>query len=205
MYHHTNGSPVADSRILSLLPRQGLMTSYHIQLLQLGALPWNWILSHHQRPFTSEPALVGFVRLDRKKFLQQEWHWHRLLRDAVDAPSLETFQARLDRAVTVWSGWRYPSSLQEGWTRGPLKVSCNPNHSLILRRHKIPFQANPVTMALVPPTKVHDLTWITPVCHPLEHQTSNKGTCRTTLGVLKHCRRGDTASAIFCSQLHPYS
>lgn len=104
MYHHTSGSPVTDSRILSLLPRQGLMTSYHIQLLQLGALPWKWILSHHQRPFTSEPALVGFVRLDRKKFLQQEWHWHRLLRDAVDAPSLETFQARLDRAVSslVW-------------------------------------------------------------------------------------------------------
>jgi len=31
-------------------------------------------------------------------------HWHRLLREVVDAPSLETFKARLHRALSslVW-------------------------------------------------------------------------------------------------------
>jgi len=28
-------------------------------------------------------------------------HWHRLLRDVVDALSLETFKVRLDRALTT--------------------------------------------------------------------------------------------------------
>jgi len=31
-------------------------------------------------------------------------HWHRLPREVVDAPSLETFKARLDRALSnlIW-------------------------------------------------------------------------------------------------------
>jgi len=31
-------------------------------------------------------------------------HWHRLAREVVDVPSLETFQTRLDRALSnlVW-------------------------------------------------------------------------------------------------------
>lgn len=77
MLYQTNGSPVAGSRILSLLPRQGLMTCHHIQLslpshpappALLEALPWNWILSHHQGP-VNQP-FAGFVRLDIKMILQ---------------------------------------------------------------------------------------------------------------------------------------
>ena len=42
-------------------------------------------------------------RLDiRKKFFTVKVvkHWHRLLREAVDAPSLETFKVRLDGALS---------------------------------------------------------------------------------------------------------
>ncbi|KFV99771.1 hypothetical protein N326_01965, partial [Eurypyga helias] len=41
----------------------------------------------------------GRFRLDiKKKFFTMRVvkHWHRLLREAVDAPSLETFKVRLD-------------------------------------------------------------------------------------------------------------
>ena len=49
----------------------------------------------------------GRFRLDiRMKFLTQREvrHWHRLPREAVDAPSLEVFKARLDGALgnLVW-------------------------------------------------------------------------------------------------------
>ncbi|KFW71663.1 hypothetical protein AS28_14084, partial [Pygoscelis adeliae] len=45
----------------------------------------------------------GRFRLDiRKKFvtLRVVKHWHRLPREVVDAPSLETFKARLDGALS---------------------------------------------------------------------------------------------------------
>ncbi|KFV18970.1 hypothetical protein N340_03172, partial [Tauraco erythrolophus] len=45
----------------------------------------------------------GRFRLDiRKKFfpLRVVKHWNRLLREAVDASSLELFQARLDEALS---------------------------------------------------------------------------------------------------------
>ncbi|KFQ28205.1 hypothetical protein N332_13973, partial [Mesitornis unicolor] len=44
----------------------------------------------------------GRFRLDiRKKFFTVKVvrHWHRLPREAVDAPSVEGFKARLDRAL----------------------------------------------------------------------------------------------------------
>ena len=45
----------------------------------------------------------GRLRLDiRKKFftMRVEKHWNRLPREAVDAPSLEVFKARLDGALS---------------------------------------------------------------------------------------------------------
>ena len=43
----------------------------------------------------------GRFRLDIKKFftVRVVRHWHRLPRAVVDAPSLETFKARLDQAL----------------------------------------------------------------------------------------------------------
>jgi len=46
--------------------------------------------------------MEGRFRLDiRKKFFTMSVvkHWHRLLREVVEAPSLEAFKARVDRAL----------------------------------------------------------------------------------------------------------
>ncbi|KFQ08824.1 hypothetical protein N330_01641, partial [Leptosomus discolor] len=46
----------------------------------------------------------GRFRLDiKKKFFTMRVvkHWHRLPREAVEAPSLETFKARLDGALST--------------------------------------------------------------------------------------------------------
>jgi len=45
----------------------------------------------------------GRFRLAIRKFfftMRVEKHWHRLPREVVDAPSLETFKARLDGALS---------------------------------------------------------------------------------------------------------
>ena len=58
----------------------------------------------------------GRFRLDiRKKFftVRMVRHWNRLLRQTVDAPSLEAFKARLNGAVSKRVSGRCPC-LQQG-------------------------------------------------------------------------------------------
>jgi len=66
----------------------------------------------------------------RKKFftVRVVRHWHRLPREAVDAPSLEAFKARLDSLI--W--WVTALPVAGGWNSAVSKVPCNPNHSVIL-------------------------------------------------------------------------
>jgi len=51
----------------------------------------------------------------------------------VEAPSLETFKARLEGALSSLIQLKM-SLLSAGgvWTRWPLKVSSNPKHSMVL-------------------------------------------------------------------------
>jgi len=53
--------------------------------------------------FLSRPVVIGqgVTANTRKKFFTMRVvkHWHRLPREVVDAPSLETFKARLDGAL----------------------------------------------------------------------------------------------------------
>ena len=59
-------------------------------------------------------------------------HWNRLPRDVVDAPSLETFKARLHKAlgnlIELWC----PCSTQGSWTKWPSDVPSNSKDSMIL-------------------------------------------------------------------------
>jgi len=58
--------------------------------------------------------------------------WNRLPREAVEAPSLETFKARLDGALSNLV-WLKMSLLTAGrWAGWPLKVPSNPKYSVIL-------------------------------------------------------------------------
>jgi len=71
-------------------------------------------------------------------------HWHRLPREVVDAPSLETFKIRLVGAPSNLiqskmsliiagkgvGGWR-----GGGWTRWPLTVPSNLNYSMKLAKN----------------------------------------------------------------------
>ena len=58
-------------------------------------------------------------------------HWNRQPREAVDLPSLEALQARLDGAVSnlVWREESLP--IAGSWNWMILKVPFNPNHSMI--------------------------------------------------------------------------
>ena len=49
-------------------------------------------------------------------------HWHRLPMEVVDAASLETFQVRLEGALSTSSICRCPCSLQESDLKGPFQL-----------------------------------------------------------------------------------
>jgi len=55
-------------------------------------------------------------------------HWHRLPKEAVDAPSLKVFEARLDGALGSLSwGLATPRS----WNWVDFKIPSNPSHSVV--------------------------------------------------------------------------
>jgi len=86
----------------------------------------------------------GRFRLDirKKSFtLRMVRHWNRLPRDVVDAPSPETFKARLDQALGNLMELWCPCALQGSWTRLqkslPTLRFCDSiiNSSLLVRLH----------------------------------------------------------------------
>jgi len=59
-------------------------------------------------------------------------HWNRLPRDVLDAPSLETFKARLDKALGNLNYLWCFCSLQGSWTRWLSEVPSNCKDSMIV-------------------------------------------------------------------------
>ena len=77
----------------------------------------------------------GTLRLDiRKKFFTQRVvkHWNRLPKEAVDAPSLQAFKARLDVALGSLGCWLATLHIAGGWNWRSTVGLCNPGHSMIL-------------------------------------------------------------------------
>ena len=75
----------------------------------------------------------GRFRLDiRRKFFTQRvvMHWNRLPKEAVDAPSLEAFKARLDVALGSLVWW-LATLLWQGYWNSIFEVLFNPGHSMI--------------------------------------------------------------------------
>ena len=70
----------------------------------------------------------------RRKFFTQRvvTPWNRLPKEAVDAPSLEAFKARLDVAVGRLVWWLVILHIAGGWNWMSTVVLCNPGHSVIL-------------------------------------------------------------------------
>jgi len=83
----------------------------------------------------------GRFRLDvRKKFFPMRVvrPWPRLPREAVAAPSLAGFKARLDGALSTLVWWKMSLLMAGGWNQMIFKVPSNPNRSMILKRIRLP-------------------------------------------------------------------
>jgi len=59
-------------------------------------------------------------------------HWNGLPKEAVDAPSLEAFKARLDVALGSLGCWLATLHIAGGWNSMIFEVLFNPGHSRIL-------------------------------------------------------------------------
>jgi len=59
-------------------------------------------------------------------------NWNRLPKEAVDAPSLEAFKARLDVALGSLVCWLATLHRAGGWSWMRIVVLFNPGHSVIL-------------------------------------------------------------------------
>jgi len=75
----------------------------------------------------------------RRKFFPQRvvTHWNRLSKEAVDAPSLEAFKARLDVALGSLVWWLATLHIAGGWNWMSIVVLFNPGHSGILCATKL--------------------------------------------------------------------
>jgi len=58
---------------------------------------------------------------------------NRLPKEAVDAPSMEAFKARLDVALGSLVCWLATLQTAEGWNWMIIMVLFNPDHSMVLR------------------------------------------------------------------------
>ena len=58
-------------------------------------------------------------------------HWNRLPKEAVDAPSLEAFKARLDVALGSLVWWLVTLHTAGRWNSTITVVLFNPGHSMI--------------------------------------------------------------------------
>jgi len=77
----------------------------------------------------------GRFRLDiRRKFFTQRvvTHGNRLPKEAVDAPSLQAFKARLDVALGSLGCWLVTLHIAGGWNSMIVVVLFNPGHSVTL-------------------------------------------------------------------------
>jgi len=68
--------------------------------------------------------------------------WHRVPREAVAAPSLERFKARLDRALSNLGWWKVSLLMAGGWNKMVFKVPSNPNHAVILHPEAVSQSAD---------------------------------------------------------------
>jgi len=59
-------------------------------------------------------------------------HWNWLLKEAVDAPFLEAFKARLDVALGSLGCWLATLHIAGGWNWMSIVGLCNPGHSMTL-------------------------------------------------------------------------
>ena len=58
-------------------------------------------------------------------------HWHRLPKEAVGAPSLQAFKARLDVALGSLGCWLATLHIAGGWSWVSIVLLCNPGHPMI--------------------------------------------------------------------------
>jgi len=86
------------------------------------------VLAFFYHRFYSYAKLRGYTVFTQRVVT----HWNRLPKEAVDAPSLEAFKARLDVALGSLVWWLVTLHIAGGWNCMIIVVLLNPGHSMIL-------------------------------------------------------------------------
>jgi len=107
----------------------------------------NLQLKKAELPKKYSPSLQHILSLGMKQFIKAlriHWplfspecsvstsHWNRLPKEAVDAPSLQAFKARLDVALGSLVCWLATLHIAGGWNWMSIVVLFNPGHSMSL-------------------------------------------------------------------------